>query len=152
MPPIHPGKQFPRSSKAGKSIHTVSYGFRPHRAARDAAGQCFCVLRLRGAADWILDADIAGCFDNISKDWLVANIPTDKAVLRKWLNSGYMQEGEWHATQAGTPQGGIISPTLANMTLDGLERQLKARYGARRPNNQRPKVHLIRCGLLGPAT
>ncbi|GAN88363.1 group II intron reverse transcriptase/maturase [Komagataeibacter intermedius] len=121
-----------------------SYGFRPKRGSRDAAEQCYKVLRLSGSADWVLDADIAGCFDNISHDWLVANIPMDKVILRKWLESGYMQDSELFATEAGTPQGGIISPTLANMTLDGMERILRDRYGPRRPNRQRSKVHLIR--------
>jgi RNA-directed DNA polymerase len=60
----------------------------------------------RRTAEWVLDADISGCFDEISKDWLVANIPMDKAILQKWLNSGYMQDGKWFETRAGTPQGG----------------------------------------------
>lgn len=121
-----------------------SYGFRPKRGSRDAAEQCYKALRKRNDADWVLDADISGCFDNISHDWLVANIPMDKAVLRKWLESGFMQDGELFATEAGTPQGGIISPTLANMTLDGMEKMLMVEYGPRRPNRQRTKVHLIR--------
>ena len=87
-----------------------SYGFRPYRAARDAIGRCFLALKGRGTAEWVLDADISGCFDNISHDWLVANIPMDKVILRKWLTSGYMQDGELRETRAGTPQGGIISP------------------------------------------
>ncbi|CAM5421871.1 group II intron reverse transcriptase/maturase [Sphingobium scionense] len=121
-----------------------SYGFRPKRGSRDAAEQCYKALRLSGAAQWVLDADISGCFDNISHDWLIANVPMDKAVLRKWLESGFMQDGELFVTVAGTPQGGIISPTLANMTLDGMERMLKVRYGPRRPDRQRSLVHLIR--------
>ncbi|BCH62508.1 group II intron reverse transcriptase/maturase (plasmid) [Agrobacterium vitis] len=120
-----------------------SYGFRPFRATRDAARQCYIALRGRGTAEWVLDADIAGCFDEISKDWLIANIPMDKVVLRKWLDSGYIQDGDWHATKAGTPQGGIISPTLANMALDGMEKMLRDFYGPRRRNSL-TKVHLIR--------
>lgn len=120
-----------------------SYGFRPYRAARDAVGQCFTVLAQRGSAEWVLDADISGCFDEISKDWLIANIPMDKAILRKWLDSGYMQDGAWHATQAGTPQGGIISPTLANMALDGLEAMLWSHFGPGH-RNRKNKVYLIR--------
>jgi RNA-directed DNA polymerase len=120
-----------------------SYGFRPYRAARDAVGRCFLALKGKGTAEWVLDADIAGCFDEISKDWLVANIPMDKATLRKWLDSGYMQDGEWFETRAGTPQGGIISPTLANMTLDGMEALLWDHFGPER-RNRTTKVHLIR--------
>lgn len=120
-----------------------SYGFRPHRATRDAAEQCFIVLSNRHRAGWVLDADISGCFDEISKDWIITNIPMDKAVLRKWLDSGYMQDGAWYATKAGTPQGSPISPTIANMALDGMETMLQAHYGPER-RNWRSKVHLIR--------
>ena len=122
-----------------------SYGFRPYRAARDAVGQCFLVLKTgRRTAEWVLDADISGCFDEISKDWLVANIPMDKAILQKWLNSGYMQDGKWFETRAGTPQGGIISPTLANMTLDGMETLLRGHFGPEHRNSRTSKVRLIR--------
>lgn len=121
-----------------------SYGFRPYRAARDAAGQCFNVLKGRATAAWVLDADISGCFDEISKDWLIANIPMDKAILRKWLDSGYMQDGKLFETEAGTPQGGIISPTLANMTLDGMEAVLRDHFGPEYRNTKTTKVHLIR--------
>lgn len=120
-----------------------SYGFRPYRAARDAVGRCFLALKGRGTAEWVLDADISGCFDEISKDWLVANIPMDKAILRKWLNSGYMQDGKLFETRAGTPQGGIISPTLANMTLDGMEALLWDHFGPEH-RNRKTKVYLIR--------
>ncbi|MFQ8806348.1 MAG: reverse transcriptase domain-containing protein [Alistipes indistinctus] len=70
---------------------------------------------------WILEGDIKGCFDHISHDWLLNNIPMDKEMLRKWLKSGYVFNGSLFPTEEGTPQGGIISPTLANMTLDGLQ-------------------------------
>lgn len=122
-----------------------SYGFRPYRAARDAIGRCFLALKGKGTAEWVLDADISGCFDEISKDWLVANIPMDKAILQKWLNSGYMHDGKWFETRAGTPQGGIISPTLANMTLDGMEAVLQRHFGHKyRYRNPDPKVFLVR--------
>ena len=121
-----------------------SYGFRPERASRDAAEQCFQALRQRGSAQWVLDADISGCFDNISHDWLIANIPMDKAALRKWLESGFLQDGELFATVTGTPQGGIISPTLANMTLDGMERVLRKHFASTDPQRRRNKVNLIR--------
>lgn len=121
-----------------------SYGFRPYRAARDAVQQCFNVLARSGTAEWVLDADISGCFDEISKDWMVSNIPMDKEILQKWLNSGYMQDGHLYKTQAGTPQGGIISPTLANMTLDGMEALLGDHFGPYSRNSKTTKVHLVR--------
>jgi RNA-directed DNA polymerase len=98
-----------------------SYGFRPQRCTADAIGHCFTALAPKRGAQWILEGDIEGCFDNISHDWLLANIPTDKAVLYKWLKARYIERGGLFPTEAGTPQGGVISPLLANMTLDGLE-------------------------------
>lgn len=105
-----------------------SYGFRPNRSTADAIEQCFKVLARKDRAQWILEGDIRGCFDNISHDWLVVNIPMDKTILRKWLKAGYMESKAWFATGEGTPQGGIISPVLANMTLDGLETLLANRF------------------------
>lgn len=122
-----------------------SYGFRVERASRDAAGQCFTALSQANSAQWVLDADISGCFDNISHDWLLANIPMDKAILQKWLKSGFVWNGQMFPTEAGTPQGGIISPTLANMTLDGMERTLERRFGAKNSRQSwKNKVYLIR--------
>lgn len=99
-----------------------SYGFRPGRSTADAIGQCYCALSHKTSAPWVLEGDIKAGFDEISHDWLLANIPMDKAVLRGWLKAGYVAEDAWYPTEAGTPQGGIISPVLANLTLDGLER------------------------------
>jgi RNA-directed DNA polymerase len=122
-----------------------SYGFRVERASRDAAGQCFTMLSQAGSAQWVLDADISGCFDNISHDWLLTNIPMDKVVLQKWLKSGFVWKGQMFPTVAGTPQGGIISPTLANMTLDGMEGKLERRFGVKNSMKLlKNKAHLIR--------
>jgi RNA-directed DNA polymerase len=92
-----------------------SYGFRPVRSAADAIEQCFVNLSRGSSSEWVLEGDIKGCFDNISHDWLLANIPLDKQVLGKWLKAGFMESGRLYPTEAGTPQGGIISPVLANM-------------------------------------
>jgi RNA-directed DNA polymerase len=122
-----------------------SYGFRPMRASRDAAAQCLNASARSKSAQWVLDADISGCFDNISHDWLIANIPMDKTILRKWLKSGFVWQGQWFPTETGTPQGGIISPVLANMALDGMERLLWGRFG--KPGSRtsmKNKVNLIR--------
>ncbi len=105
-----------------------SYGFRPERSTADAGAQCFNSLAKKANAEWVLEADIQGCFDNISHDWMIANIPTDKAVLKKWLKAGYVYQNELFLTDAGTPQGGIISPVAANMTLDGLEARLVEKF------------------------
>ena len=103
-----------------------SYGFRINRSTHDAMGQLFVSLSQKASAEWVLEADIKGCFDHINHDWLLRNVPMDKAVLRKWLKAGVIHKGLLQSTEAGTPQGGIISPTLANVTLNGLESGLQA--------------------------
>ena len=119
-----------------------SYGFRIERSTADAMGQLFISLSKKASAQWVLEADILGCFDHINHDWLIANVPTDKAILRKWLKAGVVHKGQLQATDAGTPQGGIISPTLANMVLDGLESQLKQHLGVTRA--KKLKVNVVR--------
>ena len=119
-----------------------SYGFRIERSTADAMSQLFTCLSQKASGQWVLEADIEGCFDHINHHWLVANIPTDKAVLRKWLKAGVVHKGQLQATDAGTPQGGIISPTLANMVLDGLESGLKQYLG--RAKAKRLKIHVVR--------
>ena len=114
-----------------------AYGFRPKRSVADAIGQCFTVLAQKQSATWILEGDIKACFDRISHSWLLAHIPMDKSVLRKWLAAGFMEEGRFYSTEAGTPQGGIASPTLAMMALTGLEAAAKAAA----PRNE--KVHVV---------
>ena len=99
-----------------------SYGFRSGRSTADAIGQCFLAVAQEIQRTWVLEGDIRGCFDNISHEWMLRHIPMDKEVLRKWLKAGFMENRILFPTEAGTPQGGIISPTLANLTLDGLER------------------------------
>jgi RNA-directed DNA polymerase len=121
-----------------------SYGFRPKRSTADAIEQCFCCLSKRDCAQWILEGDIRGCFDNISHDWLLENIPMDRGILRKWLKAGYMEEGALFPTNAGTPQGGIASPVLANMTLDGLEDTVWLAARQVTTARQKSKVNVIR--------
>jgi RNA-directed DNA polymerase len=101
-----------------------SYGFRRGRCTADAMGQIFVRLSKTVSAQWVLDADIEGFFDNISHDWMIDHVVMDKSILRKWLKSGVVDREQLFATTAGTPQGGIISPAVANWTLNGLETQL----------------------------
>ena len=122
-----------------------SYGFRPARASRDAAAQCFITLAKTHSPQWVLEADIAGCFDNINHNWLMNNVCMDKGILGRWLKAGYKWNGKLFSTDAGTPQGGIISPTLANLTLDGMERKLLERFGAKGSTAaNKAKVNLTR--------
>jgi len=102
-----------------------SFGFRIGRSTHDAMSYVHNGFKHHHDPEWILEGDIKGCFDNISHQWLLDNVPMDKGILKKWLQAGYMETGSFHETEAGTPQGGIISPVLANMALDGLHQKLK---------------------------
>jgi RNA-directed DNA polymerase len=99
-----------------------SYGFRPGRSQHQALDALSYAL-LKKKVNFVLDADIRGFFDNLDKSWLVKFVEhrvADRRILRliqKWLNAGVMEEGEWSETKTGTPQGSVISPTLANIYL-----------------------------------
>jgi RNA-directed DNA polymerase len=108
-----------------------AYGFRKNRSTADAMSQIFLQTCRKASAQWVLDADIEGFFDNINHDWMIDNIRMDKSILKKWLKSGVVDRKQLLATTAGTPQGGIISPALANWTLNGLETELIAHFEAR---------------------
>ena len=123
-----------------------SYGFRKERCCQDAIQQCHTVLSHGYSPQWVLEGDIKGCFDHISHEWLLANIPTDKKVLKKWLKCGVIFKGELYRTEEGTMQGGIISPTLANMTLDGIQPILAQKYRRYSKGGKlySPMVNLVR--------
>jgi RNA-directed DNA polymerase len=112
-----------------------SYGFRPKRRCADAIDQCFKVLRQKTSAAWILEGDIHGFFDNIRFSWTEKHIPMNKRVLSKWLRSGFVDHGALFPTTAGVPQGGIISPVISNMVLDGLEAIVQGGNWHRRVHN-----------------
>lgn len=121
-----------------------SYGFRKERGQADAIQQCFMVLRSSYSPQWILEADIKACFDQISHEWLLEKVPMDKAILHKWLKAGYMEHGTLKPTESGTPQGGIASPALANFTLDGLEARLREKFSRSTSAGRQAKINLIR--------
>jgi RNA-directed DNA polymerase len=101
-----------------------SYGFRRERSTTDAIEQVRNALGRKHSPTWVLEGDIKGCFDNISHEWLQEHVCMDKRLLRKWLKAGYFEGRQLFPTNSGTPQGGIISPVLANLALDGLQREL----------------------------
>jgi RNA-directed DNA polymerase len=107
----------------------TSYGFRPGRSAQDAIRQIWDIASLK-KKPWILDADIKGCFDNINHQHLLDAIGPfpAKELIRQWLKAGYVEYGTLHETLTGTPQGGVISPLLANISLHGMETALGIRY------------------------
>ena len=119
-----------------------SYGFRPKRSCADAIVKCHNVLSQGNSSQWILEADIKGCFDNISHQWILQHIPLSNKVLKQWLKAGYIDNKQWFPTESGTPQGGIISPTIANMVLDGLEEVIN--LARQRPSCNPFKIHFIR--------
>lgn len=123
-----------------------SFGFRKERSTIDAIQQCFNDLAKDISPEWILEGDIKGCFDHISHEWLLNNIPMDKVMLHKWLKCGFVFNKQLFPTEEGTPQGGIISPTLANMALDGLQKLLSDNFviNFSRKNYFNPKVNLVR--------
>jgi RNA-directed DNA polymerase len=92
----------------------ASFGFRKYRSAQDACDQAFKCLCRRNSAQWILEGDIKGCFDNINHEWLLDNILMDRSILTQFLKAGFVYKHHLNPTKAGTPQGGIISPILAN--------------------------------------
>ena len=106
----------------------TSFGFRKSRSTHDACEYAFLYLCKKNSPVWVLEGDIKGCFDNISHQWLLDNIPMDKSILKQFLKAGYIFDRQLFQTDAGTPQGGIISPILANMALDGIEKILSEKY------------------------
>ena len=103
-----------------------SYGFRPGRSCHDAIAAIFLANRYK--AKYVLDADIAKCFDRIDHKALLAKVDTFPSLRRQiyaWLKSGVMDFGVFEKTSLGTPQGGVISPLLANIALHGLEERVK---------------------------
>lgn len=106
-----------------------SYGFRPGRSTHDAMLRIWRVLSSK-KRQWVLDADIKGCFNNIAHDPLLAQLDGFPAqnLTRRWLKAGYFYRKVYHETPLGTPQGGIISPLLANIALHGMESALKVKY------------------------
>jgi len=123
-----------------------SYGFRKYRSTHDAIIKIKNCLDKKDSPTWILEADIEKCFDKINHNFLIENtIICDKKVLIEWLKSGYSELGIIHETEEGTPQGGVISPLLCNIALNGIEKYVKDyAHKKYRTKTERPKVHLIR--------
>lgn len=121
-----------------------SYGFRQGRSPADAIEQCAKALGRRVSAPWIWEADIRSCFDTISHEWLEAHIPLEKSILRQWLKAGVVDTDTLFPTESGVPQGGVISPVIANLTLDGLEPELRAHFPKHTKQGKVAKVNLVR--------
>jgi RNA-directed DNA polymerase len=107
-----------------------SYGFRPGRSPHDAIASIYNLARPNKRKKWVVDADIQGCFDNISHNFLLERLTGFPAreLIKQWLLAGYMEADSWHPTDAGTPQGSVVSPLLANIALHGMEEALGVKY------------------------
>jgi RNA-directed DNA polymerase len=107
-------------------FEATSYGFRPGRSHHDAIGKIYMIACPHRTKKWVVDADIKGCFDNINHETImkvIGNFPSRKLIYQ-WLKAGHMEDGAFHDSETGTPQGGIISPLLANISLHGMEMAL----------------------------
>jgi Retron-type reverse transcriptase len=114
-----------------------SYGFRPGRSAHDSMSRIF--QSIHKGEYYILDADISKCFDQINHEYLLSKTDcpsTIKAQIRQWLKAGVMDNGIFNATEAGTPQGGVISPLLANIALDGMSSLVRNLFPKKTSNNK----------------
>ena len=134
---------------AESTADITSFGFRKYRSAQDACQQAFICLSKKNSAQWVLEGDIKGCFDNINHEWLLDNILMDKTILKQFLKAGFIHKRHLNPTKVGTPQGGIISPTLANMTLDGIQGIIASKYYTSRSGKvdkkyDRKKVNFLR--------
>jgi RNA-directed DNA polymerase len=111
----------------------TSYGFRPGRGCHDAIGKIYLAARPNKRKKWVVDADIKGAFDHIDHTFLLNTIGAcpGRALIKQWLKAGYMDQGIYHDTPTGTPQGGVISPLLANIALHGMEAALAIKRNIR---------------------
>jgi RNA-directed DNA polymerase len=106
-----------------------SYGFRPGRCAQDAKEAIFNAIRFQ--PKYVLDADIAGCFDNISHTALLQKLhasPATRRIIKAWLKAGILEDGGFYETIKGTPQGGVVSPLLMNIALHGIEAEIREAF------------------------
>jgi RNA-directed DNA polymerase len=102
---------------AETTADTPSFGFRKHRGTRDAEAHINRYLFHKTSAQWILEGDIKGCFDNINHSWLMNHIPMDKRILKQFLKAGYVYKKKLFPTEKGSPQGGIMTPLTQLATL-----------------------------------
>lgn len=126
-------------------FEAISYGFRPGRSCHDAIEDIH-VVASQGKKLWVLDADIRGAFDHINHDTLlkrVSGFPARK-LLERWLKAGFVDDGKRYETLAGTPQGGVISPLLANIALDGMEMALGIRWTKQHRRHRDSTYALVR--------
>ncbi|MCU5131811.1 group II intron reverse transcriptase/maturase [Bacillus cereus] len=111
-------------------FESISYGFRPKRSTHDAVDVIFRKIDTKSKKKWIFEGDFKGCFDNLNHDYILEQLSDfpAKDTIAKWLKSGFVDNGVFNETEAGTPQGGIVSPLLANIALHGMEEEIGVKY------------------------
>lgn len=112
-----------------EKFESTSYGFRPKRGCHDAIEAIFKKL-VKGKKQWIFEGDFKGCFDTLNHNYIIEQtkkFPANKVIV-KWLKAGFVDNGVFNETNKGTPQGGIISPLLANIALHGMEEEIDIKY------------------------
>jgi len=122
-----------------------SYGFRPGRSCHDAIGQIY--VSINQMPKYVFDADIAKCFDKINHNRLLEKLntfPTIRRQVKSWLKAGYILDYNWEPTHAGTPQGGVISPLLANIALHGLEEAVRTAFYPKLSSPKQRNLGVIR--------
>ena len=108
----------------------TSYGFRPKRSCHDAIGRIHATLKGNSTRNWVFEGDFKACFDTLSHDFILKQIQgfPEANLIAKWLAAGFVDNNVFNVTEEGTPQGGIISPLLANIALHGMEEALNIKY------------------------
>jgi RNA-directed DNA polymerase len=111
-------------------FESTSYGFRPKRSQHDAVEAIFNKVSAHSKKQWIFEGDFKGCFDNLDHNHIMKCIKDfpGKETIRRWLESGVIDNNVFKETSKGTPQGGVISPLLANIALHGMEKELEIEY------------------------
>jgi RNA-directed DNA polymerase len=118
-------------------MERTSYGFRPGRSSHDAIARIFTTINK--SSYFVLDADIAKCFDRINHNFLLSKIHCPSSLkkdIKQWLKAGVLDNGVFEETETGTPQGGVISPLLANIALDGMARLIETLFPKKKDTNQ----------------
>ena len=143
----------------------TSYGFRPKRSCHDAIERIFCTTNGNGkisTKNWIFEGDFKACFDTLDHGYIMKQLGSfpERDIISKWLKAGFMDKNVFNKTEEGTPQGGIISPLLANIALHGMEEVLGIKYiknGSQDCNRTKYSMcryaddFIIMCSTLGDA-
>ncbi|MED4035539.1 group II intron reverse transcriptase/maturase [Priestia megaterium] len=111
-------------------LEASSYGFRPKRSTHDAISNLFNKLNTNSKKKWVFEGDFLGCFDHLNHHWIVekTSMFPGNTLIKRWLKMGYMEQGTLHNTMEGSPQGSVASPLLANIALDGMEKEIGIVY------------------------